>query len=161
MDETDSQGRTKLYSCAVYKYLSFLGRNSRQASRGGRLRTPSLEENVQYLFIEARLIASAQHASSSTDSARHADTSGLLMHDKVAPRVLTAPLQLDSNLLVSLEGALMVPLTCLTCGFPVYPPLASLPSQQKGCSTPWEPPPQHPSTAAPRIRLMINGVMEW
>ena len=36
------------------------------------------------------------------------------MCDKAAPRVLTAPLQLDSNLLISLEGALIVPLTYLT-----------------------------------------------
>ena len=119
------------------------------------------KENVQQLFIEPRLIVSAQHASSSTDSAGHVDTPGLLMCDTATPRVLTAPLRLDSNLLATLEGALMVPLTCLTCGFPVYPPLASLLSQQKGCSTPWEPPPQHPSTAAPRIHVMINGVMEW
>ena len=111
--------------------------------------------------IEPWLIVPAQHASSSTDSAGHVDTPRLLMCDTATPRVLTAPLRLDSNLLATLEGALMVPLTCLTCGFPVYPPLASPPSQQKGCSTPWEPPPQHPSTAAPQIHVMINGVMEW
>ena len=39
------------------------------------------------------------------------------MRGTVAPRVLTAPLQLDSNLIVTLEGALLVPLTYLTCDF--------------------------------------------
>ena len=115
------------------------------------------EENSQQLFIETRLIVPAQHAFSSTDSAGHAATSGLLMRDKVAPRVLTAPLRLHSNLGRGADGA-----SNMSDARPfVYPPLASLPSQQKGCSTPWEPPPQHPSTAAPRIHVMINGVIEW
>ena len=75
------------------------------------------EENVQHLFIETQLVVPAQHASSSTDSVEHTDTFGLLMCDTVAPRVLTTPLWLDSNLVVTLEEALMVHLTCLAHDF--------------------------------------------
>ena len=99
-----------------YRHSCSLGRNSKQAS-SGRLRTPSSKKITNIYLLKNRLIAPAQHTSSSTDSAGHVDTSGIIICDPLVPRVLTAPLQLDSNLLVTLEVALMVPLTCLTRHF--------------------------------------------
>ena len=108
--ETGSQGWKKL--------IAVLYTNTCAPKEGipGRLAEAAASELfiLEQLFIETRLVVPAQHASSSTDFAGHVDTSRLLMHGPIAPRVLTAPLQLDSNLPVSLEGAVMVPLTCLT-----------------------------------------------
>ena len=93
----------------------------RKEFQAGLQRRPSQNslfgKNVQHLFIETWLIVPAQHTSSSKDSPGHVDTSGLLRCDPLVPRVLTAPLQLDSNLLVTLEGALVEPLTCPTRHF--------------------------------------------
>ena len=150
----------KVYRSFVYKHLCSLGKNSRQASRGGRLRTPSSKKTIQHLFIENRLIVLAQHTSSSTDSAEQVDTSRLLMCDPVAPRVLTAPLHLDSNLLVTLEVALMVPLICLTRDFLCTHHRPASHCNKRGAphlgSRPHSIQTQHDG-----FQVMINGVMEW
>ena len=102
----------RVYSYFVYKHLCSLGKTFMQASKSSRVRTLSSKQMSKPMDRNPTNVE-AQHTSQSTDSARYVDFSALIKYNTLAPRVFIAPLQLDSNLLVALEGAPMVPLTCL------------------------------------------------
>ena len=116
-DRRDKEPRmNKVCSNFVYKHLRSMGRSSKQASKGGLLRTISSKKLPTLIYRNLTNFL-AQHTSLSIDSTGHVNVSMLLICDPLVPRVFTTTLQLDSNLLVTLEGALIVPLTYLAFYF--------------------------------------------